>query len=794
MNTVLRVGLIAFLAFFHGGVAFSEVARVRSGDHPTFSRLVIELTEAADWSLGRSEDGYVLDVGRDDIEFDLSQVYRLISRDRIADIRRNADTGHLEISVECDCHAVAQSHRESWIIVDVLNGSPPPDSPFEKPLSQSAGVEPPEPEASQTLPQISSDRTSRPVFLRPPQRVQEEPSVALPDFAEWETDWNERLLPVPDAEDPDDAESSSRIAEQEALLLEELARAASQGLLEADLSILDRARDAAPPPEPVEITTPEPASAPPPALEDHIRLQAETSIDRDAGVLRPTQSVSPEGRSCLPDEFFAFSDWGPAEDLSAGLTGRRNDLVGEFDRPDPEAVLGLARYYLYLGFGAEAKATVRAFDPNLPEAEIVVLLAGILDGDAADLPGSLAGQTGCEGRVALWSVLAQGGPQSDQQTNVSAILSNFSGLPLHLRRHVGPMLTRQFLDAGDIETATLIRNAISRAPGDHGANFELANAELALAEGDQSALETLETLVDRDGDVATQAYTTFLEAELDAGRLPRNGAETAAALAFEIAGSETGENLSALAIRAMLAAGEFDAARREILRDEDTLENAANLWPLFLGAVTDGATDAQFLQQVFAVRDVVLLASVTPDVATSLSRRMTGLGFPEEALRYLPNDVSGEPARLARADALLAAGAPAEAFGELAGLEGPIAERLRARALLALGDGRGSSERFAAAGDLAQAERAAWLSGEWDLLTNSTNPDLASFAAQQAARLKSEADQAFQSDIQDPNLSTSDQPAGRAARARQSLEAVQSAKERLDALLSNAELFAQDPS
>ena len=70
--------------------------------------------------------------------------------------------------------------------------------------------------------------------------------------------------------------------------------------------------------------------------------------------------------ACLADAALDVGDWATAR--SPGRAQRaalRARLVGEFDRPDAEALRALARFYVRTGFGAEARALLAGF----PEVE-----------------------------------------------------------------------------------------------------------------------------------------------------------------------------------------------------------------------------------------------------------------------------------------------------------------------------------------------------------------------------------------------------------------------------------------
>lgn len=824
--------------------------RVRSGEHPGFSRLVIEPPARTDWRFGRVEGGYALDLGRADAGYDLSRVFGPITRARIADLRQDPQTGRLTLLLGCACHATVTVHRGNWLIIDVAPGPAAGTSPFEAALPAATLVRAPVP-APQNRAVVSP--APAPAAIAPPGPPpvplpssaplpagsatavpllpgQSGGMVALADGTGWRPDpwagvWRDSfgMLPLGGAEVPPVGQdqgtapsatpaaphtardrpapsAAERVADQEALLLEELARAASQGLLEANLPALDRAlgRD-------VPAPAPEPAEAPPePAPQDHVRMEAESSIDRDTRAYRSGRTATSDGVACLPDALFDLAAWGGDSTPAEGISDRRKALVGEFDRPDSGAVMELARYYLYLGFGAEARAVIRAFLPESPDAQVLSDLAVVLDGTddglPGGLPGRLAGQASCGGRVALWSTLAEGGPHRGDTPNTSALIAAFDELPLHLRRQLGPSLIARFLAAGDEETALVLRNAIARAPGDHGAALDLAEMRLAHAQGADFDPGRVEALIAADDALAPEAYAAFLEAELAQGRVPPEAPETAAAMAFEIAETPQGAALNDLALRAILAGGDFDLAREELMRlERDRRAPDPGGWRTLADAITRGAGDGTFLRLVFASRGDLAQALPGHAEATPLARRLTGLGFPDEALAYLPaQDATQGPSeagpqspedaetdrRMARAEALIAAGAPGQAFAALDDLATPGSDRLRAQALVAMGDPAGAAARFEQAGEVDLARRTAWVAGAWELLAETDDPLLREIATRQLARA-GENPGTGPSD-QTAEVDAAGQPAGRVDAARAALEEAEAARRILQSLLDGA--------
>jgi hypothetical protein len=899
--------LAVLLGIWSAAAAQAETARVRSGDHGSFTRLVIELGAPADWRFGRTDDGYELDFGRQDVQLDLGGVFGTIPRTRIAAVAQDAGSGAMRIRLGCDpCHATALDYRGTWIVIDVAEGSPPSGSPFEErlaaavagpeataavaavappddarpaPVAAAPGLRPAPRRASEAeaparthtgdarLPGAFADalalagagpsdrsrgslgsawtRAGRAETLRPPRDGEAPPSpetetapAAAADLPETEAPASvpstarivdsrpwltpggalpPRLAGEAPAGPPGSAEAVAAghpdLADYRDRLLEELSRAASQGLLEADLPSLDRARTPVthtPAPAAAEDVAP-PVPQPAPQAEDHLRITAETSIDRDTRAPRPGGGATPGGLVCIDDRAVDFASWGRDGTPSEGISDLRGALIGEFDRPDPAAVLDLARYYLFLGFGAEARATVTGFGIEGPAAEVVTALAALFDGDAAALPGPLAGQAACPGRAALWGTMAEATRPGSEPPNARAVLAAFAELPLHLRRQLGPDLAARFLSLGDSDTAIALRDATTRALEDGAPDFALFDAQLGRTEGTEADAGGLLALAGSGDAEGARAFAAYLDGELTAGRVPKAGSLTAEAIAFEAGGSDEGRRLAELALESRLVEGDFDGARREMLRraakapGEDAALAAAQ-WARFADAITRGAPDAEFLRQTFAARDELARLLPQGPASTALAVRLTGLGFADEALRYLappaPGQPAGEAVRLARAEALLQTGSAAAAFGELAGLRGTAADRLRARALLALGDGRAASERFAAVGDVQMADLAAQRAGAWDRLTETADPRLrrvAELRAGPATRDPEHGTEGADAGASDsavpavepdagpqPDPPAEDPPLGRLAAARAALESGRTARDLAQALLAPA--------
>lgn len=126
---------------------WAESVRIRSGEHDGFTRIVAE-RGGERWSLGRTNDGYELRLGTGD-DFDLSEAFRLIGRTRVSALTQGGVPGSLRIDLGCACHATAFVTAEGALVIDIGDGAPSPDSPFEAPVTQQpAASDPPSSQAN----------------------------------------------------------------------------------------------------------------------------------------------------------------------------------------------------------------------------------------------------------------------------------------------------------------------------------------------------------------------------------------------------------------------------------------------------------------------------------------------------------------------------------------------------------------------------------------------------------------------------------------------------------------------
>ncbi|MGB3312978.1 MAG: hypothetical protein WBB85_01085 [Albidovulum sp.] len=732
----------------------ADTLRVRAGEHDGFSRIVLDLATPVDWELGRDANGYVLRLARENVEFDLSRIYQMIPRDRIADLVQSGD-GTLHFTLGCECHAKAFVTGGGSVVVDIADGPPAPASPFESPILTATPAEEspppsPHPDVADPKPEIAwrppstgfgraapdprlalfwrgvapptNARTqskesqtdvamddSFPHVLPPEPEVEPEP---LPDHLTAERPAPEGYAPdlpvlsVPIVPDP-------RVISAQNDLLEQLGRAAAQGLLEVDRDRLRlRGHETG-----MKTAATSPASASADMGAPAPGILSETSVDRDSKLTVTRAPLTATGGTCIGRDGIDVGTWGDDRPASVQISERRMPLVGEFDKPSDDAVLSLARLYLFLGFGAEARAVLGSFDVQNEAVTPLNEIGLILDGYEVNNGGTLPGMTGCDTPVAMWAVLARHDLPPGTEIDEGAVLRAFSALPPHLRQHLGPSLSAKLLSAGASSSARAIRDAVARIPGDGGAALSMMDGRLSLARGDAEGAEmALAPLAAGNDPLATEALILTIESQLDRHQAVDTAmADAAAALAYERQDGADGPVLTRLHILARGASGDFPAAFDALHRWPGTPpkevhhDTVTRLFDMLAKTADEGV----FLTAYFEER--ALLTSVTDaDLRLSLAQRLADAGFGDE-VRALLSDGSGhtEAGRLLLAQVALTDFKPTAALAEVAGLPGQEAMNIRARAFAMDGDHLAAAKTLAALGQAEPAALAAWRGGDW---------------------------------------------------------------------------------
>jgi hypothetical protein len=704
---------------------------LRAGEHGDFSRIALDIPSLEAWDLRQTDRLVRLRFPDRDLSFDTSAIFpqRRVSRVTRASFESKGGGVELTLSLSCDCTVEAYEFQSDMLVVDIRDdqdGGATSDERRRAARSDGDGARQAEASGSDGPVEAGVAAVSRPDAAEEPAareaRPESEPA-AIPTS--------------PEAED-------LSVDTARARLLEQLSRAADQGLVEfreppgageprtkplraapvqgngpkPDEAATPGAPDSDEAPNPARTPAQRTASSDP---EGPVQLEARTAFDGDA---RPGETVDTpacDARRHLDPSVFSVVD-APYEALGE-LRGR---VTGEFDKPDREAVLELVRMQISLGFGLEARRTLQAFAPQADGSVLLTDIARIVEGLPATPDGPLANAEGCGGRVALWRIAGrQGGATPASAQTKLEILQEFEALPVPMRRLAGPQLVRALVerDATDLAEALALR--LDRAPGDHGDDWRLATAGLALAVGNRALAEArLEPVISDDGPLAARALLLLANSRLERNELldPQLISDLGAA-AFANRGTDLGRRLLIAEALGHAGRGQLEAALKGLKTEIDVGRHRASHLETAVIAVLS-VTDADEVGSA-AYADAVLshrgLIGSGPDfdaVRARVAEEMTHVGLPGVGRDLLePALARGRaPARLAAALTETAMGRPERALGHITGLQGRRAAELRANALARQGlHDRAWAEIADFLKPDADARRAlAWRGGDWN--------------------------------------------------------------------------------
>jgi len=196
--------------------------------------------------------------------------------------------------------------------------------------------------------------------------------------------------------------------------------------------------------------TPGPASAEDPVERE---MRAETEDAAIAGLPGRAGTAEPEP-SCSPETAFALPETPPGTDRAARAARLRKAVLGEFDTPDAEAVMALARNYIAEGLGAEAALAVSEFAADDRDAPLLAAMAHLIEGRAlAD--GLALPPVDCGPAAALWHALAHAadGRNEDVVALAAPSLSALDTLPRALKSAIAARIGLALARAGALGPA-----------------------------------------------------------------------------------------------------------------------------------------------------------------------------------------------------------------------------------------------------------------------------------------------------------------------------------------------------
>ncbi|MEM9151951.1 MAG: hypothetical protein AAGB19_16050, partial [Cyanobacteria bacterium P01_F01_bin.3] len=679
--------------------SFGNPIKVLAVEKESSIRLTLLGENFPKWKLERSTSKYTLTLSNAQlIRFDLTDIFRNIERSRISDIRATGNN-ILEIDLVCACYASPASSGQDILIIDIY------EVDETKPSVQStlsAPIAPLTENETLFLPLLDDVEPNRRQMQVTGTRLSEE--VILPQGLQGYFAANSATLlgsqPVPS------------VAVN--LLSRAFARAAAQGLIEPSSDIPSFAKS--------------PSSQESAELRERINVTVKTGFDRTIhSNLRKIPPTS-EGSICFSNDQIDIASWGDLAEPN--ILGRlRADLIAEDGTVQPNGAMALAKYYLFLGFGAEArKATL--FIPDGSDRELIRALADIMDTGMTS-SSILKGQVGCRGAVALWAVLFLPVDEMMSPTSADDVLSTFSALPAHLRTHLGPSLAKRLQAVGLPEEARMAINAVTRA-GQNTDESELASARLEL-DGihSQVARETLAELSTGTSITAAGALLELLKDAEERGMPPNpNWVDDAPTLVGALEGTDIAAELNISGLQGLIALGRYDEFRAKVVEPSPGLsvESRRVISILAMKSAAQSANSSDFLKTEIGLSKLVPPDALDRETRLLISRRLTDLGLPSRATVYLPANPKTSNEYTLTAQILKDLGNPEDAITLLESRTTLGGADVLGDALMKAGDARAAIAAYEDADDVDGAASIAIQIGDWSWLAKNGPDEISSIA------------------------------------------------------------------
>ena len=725
---------ILFLAW--AAPAFAAPVLVRSGEHGTFTRIVVDTNPSAKWQLNQDGREVRLDLPQNREGFAIADVFRRITRARVQSI--SAGRQSLTLTLGCDCVVTATPMAPDYIILDIA-----PETPSNDPTAPDA--------AEQAAPDWAGSIAATEAYfgladltasgtvtdeelpeLDPPARAAMEP--AMPPFAVAPVvlplvqDPAERTPfeledPViadatvgsePDTIAPRLQHTGDALKVLEDRLTRQIGLAATQGVLQP-------ARDhRASTPAAVADETPDASDAErteatldalfaEDSLYDNLRI--DSSVDR-RGTEAETIATAISGGSCVEADLFAVQDWGSEGGFGAEISQHRNALYGEFDKLDRTAQIALARAYIYYGFGAEA-LQIAALDVRDEKVDAAItVIARIMEYGPSPDTDRLTRFAECDTDAALWAILADNGSGRPERMNTDAALRALNKLPYHLRSFLAPKLSERLRHHGAGNAAAHAMRSVSRTLHEPESVARLEQAEIDLIIGDdEKASDGFEEVIENNSFEAPRALIRFIDLQVaNEEAISKDTALLAAAYASEYRDSELEPEIARVHVMALAKSGQFDeafavleAARGDGLAGDRMVDG-------FHTVIHAEADDVTFLRRTMALTESDL-AQIAPRTRIDLSSRLLDLGFAEQAgamIRDVDGKVAPRDLQLLRGRIHLVMGNHRQALAAAGTFDGEEFEALRADTLYATGDYGEAAAIYERLGQAERAESAAW--------------------------------------------------------------------------------------
>lgn len=588
----LRTALLCLIALTAQAQA-QDAIPLRSGEHPTFTRLVLDTLPQQGWQArqtGRDVSVSLPATG----PVSTRNVFDRIPRTRLLSVE--AFDGEIMLRLGCACPVQVFELEGRALVIDIRD-------PGSDGATDTADLAP----IRATPPMAEPDPPARDVVVE----GVESPARPAPPAG--------RDLPA----DPDLSDVRNR-------LIEQLTRAADQGLLQ--LADTAPAPVDAPAEEPQEETISEPATVDPArdAVEPPVTPIAQVSIR--TAFEAPQEPIRSTDRACA---FPVPVSAGPERERFLRYTALQSDIYGEFDTVSEGHLRELVLTAIGLGFGQEAQAILRQNRDVLQEHAILLDLARIVDGAQ---PGTaLQDLVECDGIAGLWARLT---------TQDRDIASRFADADLETLSDLDPDHRLLLVERAADHWLDLSMHATAQRAVELGirtgiappAPLRLIAARIAIRRGDvDAALSELAELAESSSLTGLRAGITLAEVTLARDMPLDPGLELdLAATAFQLRGTQTGR--AAIGLLAAVRARDGNLSR-SLQMLEESARREPDMAPIWRRVAADLIETTPADRPDYA-RAVLRYQAFLPDgtagdmARVAAARGLRDLGLPTEAKIY----------------------------------------------------------------------------------------------------------------------------------------------------------------
>ncbi len=580
-----------FLAIFllSGQLAFAQSAKIRSGEHEDFSRLVISVPASRNWTFVRQPGGYEFSIEGWTGGFDTSEVFELIPRTRLSDLIVAEESVTLQLA--CDCDALAAAYTGSYVIVDIIDR--------EKRLSRIS----------------MDDAVEAARGLRTP-NIDQEPAPRLSASALTRV----KSIGLEDVENmPDRLPRDLSSAQKE--LLEGLSRAAGLELIRTSPVLTTQTPISEPAPV-VEAKTPEkkPKDEADPEVpmaqrvEDRFRIRSAVDLARGETSAQPAINTA----QCGSDKDWEIAAWGDGRPYAEQLAALRGKLVEDISQVNLKSARDLVRLYLHFGLGAEAIQASKSFDLARRDIEIAQQIASIVDGGPMVTDALPDDALNCGANQSMWYVLTHPSEYKLDEAQTKKLTALFLTFPPHLKTMLGPKLITALNQRGNKLAGKILYSAISSSHQNQTGQ-PLLNAKSTIPE--------LQEIIKRNDETSPQAMVRYLKAVREGSGIATSGDITLAeAYRKQLSGAPVAASLTAELLHTYASLGQFPMAFSMVP------EVAENDVPSVVNEIVEEILDhpekVQVVEAVVQLLGEPYLEMIAADKLSRLATRLVEVGIP----------------------------------------------------------------------------------------------------------------------------------------------------------------------